>query len=157
MPVVCRMSELGGVVSDRTGADAEERLPDVLDKPGPSLPGAGEVDVLKNDGRLIRIMDFPGRRDSHRCVEKYRQLVPSLASKQFTCNREGYFTNHFASAPEAGEFEVRGPQTGPNHLQFNLGMMAHQNGAWTIPADYTGDIAAHATDQGVTMGARYTL
>lgn len=71
-------------------------------------------------------------------------------------NREGYFTNHFTNASEAGTFEVRGPSVGPNHLQFNLGVVASHAGAWAFLVDYTGDIAAHGQDQGLAVGARYS-
>ncbi|AMP05340.1 autotransporter domain-containing protein [Collimonas pratensis] len=71
-------------------------------------------------------------------------------------NREGYFTNHFANAPQAGTFKVGGPQVGPNHLQLNVGVVAHQVGAWAFLADYTGDIAAHSQDHGLSVGARYS-
>jgi|GEM_PF-1002804 len=81
--------------------------------------------------------------------------VRILAQRAFG-NREGYFTNHFANAYEAGAFEVRGPQVGPNHLQLKLGVVAHQAGAWALLADYTGDIAAHGQDHGLSVGARYS-
>lgn len=71
-------------------------------------------------------------------------------------SRAEYFSNSFANAPEAGAFAVRGPAVGRDHLQFNLGVVARQAGAWALLLDYTGDIAAHSQDHGLALGARYS-
>ncbi|AIY41531.1 autotransporter [Collimonas arenae] len=78
-----------------------------------------------------------------------------LLQHAFNSN-SGHFTNSFANTLEAGTFTVRGPEAGRDHLQLNLGVMAHRSGAWAFLVDYTGDIAARSQDHGVAAGMRYS-
>lgn len=67
----------------------------------------------------------------------------------------GYFTNSFANDAQGVPFAVRGPDTGLNHAQVNLGVTAHHSNRLAVLADYIGDFTRHSRDQGVALGVQY--
>jgi hypothetical protein len=52
-------------------------------------------------------------------------------------------------------FAVRGPSTGPNLLNVNVGVDVHAVGRWSLSADYIGQFASRLRQNGAMLGLHY--